>query len=57
VSRKQIPRPFERWSKKARLSRALVIDAVENPPDPDVAQITTGEVPEDGVPSEYLAYI
>jgi len=34
---------------------AEVIDAVENAPDPDVAEITTREVPEDDVPSEYLA--
>ena len=33
---------------------AEVIDAVENAPDPDVAEITTREVPEDDVPSEYL---
>lgn len=34
---------------------AEVIDAVQNAPDPDVAEITTREVPEDDVPSEYLA--
>jgi hypothetical protein len=34
---------------------AEVIDAVENAPDPDVAEITTREIPEDDVPSEYLA--
>ncbi len=34
---------------------AEVSDAVENAPDPDVAEITTREVPEDDVPSEYLA--
>jgi len=30
---------------------AEVMDAVENAPDPDVAEITTREVPEDDVPS------
>ena len=34
---------------------AEVIDAEENAPDPAVAEITTREVPEDDVPSEYLA--
>ena len=34
---------------------AEVIDAVENAPDPDVAEVTTREVPEDDVPSEYFA--
>jgi hypothetical protein len=33
---------------------AEVIDGVENAPEPDVAEITTREVPEDDVPSEYL---
>jgi hypothetical protein len=33
---------------------AEVIDAVENAPDPDVAEVTTREVPEDDVPPEYL---
>jgi len=33
---------------------AEIIDAVENAPDPDVAEVTTREVPEDDVPPEYL---
>jgi hypothetical protein len=33
---------------------AEVIDAVENAPDADVAEVTTKEFPEDGVPQEYL---
>jgi hypothetical protein len=33
---------------------AEVIDAVENAADPDVAEVTTREVPVDDVPSEYL---
>ncbi len=33
---------------------AEAIDAVENAPDPDVAEVTTREVPEDDVPPEYL---
>jgi len=33
---------------------AELIDAVENSPDPDVAEVTTREVPEDDVPPEYL---
>jgi hypothetical protein len=33
---------------------AEAIDAVENAPDADVAEVTTREVPEDDVPEEYL---
>jgi len=33
---------------------ASVIDAVENAPDPDVAEVRTRQVPEDDVPEEYL---
>jgi hypothetical protein len=33
---------------------AEVISGVENAPDPDVAEVTTSEVPEDDVPEEYL---
>jgi hypothetical protein len=33
---------------------ASVIDAVENAPDADVAEVTTKQVPEDDVPEEYL---
>ena len=34
---------------------AEVIDAVQNAPDPDVAEVTTREFPEDDVPPEYFA--
>jgi hypothetical protein len=33
---------------------AEAIDAVENAPDADVAEVTTKEFPEDDVPQEYL---
>ncbi len=33
---------------------AGLIDAIENAPDPDVAEVTTRQVPEDDVPQEYL---
>jgi hypothetical protein len=33
---------------------AEVVRGVENAPDADVAEVTTKEVPEDDVPSEYL---
>jgi hypothetical protein len=33
---------------------AEVVRGVENAPDADVAEVTTTEVPEDDVPSEYL---
>jgi hypothetical protein len=33
---------------------AEAIDGVENAKDPDVAEVTTHEVPEDDVPLEYL---
>jgi hypothetical protein len=32
---------------------ANVIDGVENAKDPEVSEVTTREVPEDGVPEEY----
>jgi hypothetical protein len=32
---------------------AEVVDGVENAEDPDVAEVTTREVPEDDVPEEY----
>jgi hypothetical protein len=31
-----------------------VVSGVENAPDPDVAEVTTKEFPEDDVPQEYL---
>ena len=33
---------------------AAFVDGVENAPDPDEAEVTTREEPEDDVPSEYL---
>ena len=33
---------------------AAVISGIENAPDADVAEVTTRQVPEDDVPSEYL---
>jgi hypothetical protein len=33
---------------------AEVVRGVENAPDADIAEVTTTEVPEDDVPSEYL---
>ncbi|HVP49089.1 MAG TPA: hypothetical protein VMT32_20990 [Bryobacteraceae bacterium] len=33
---------------------AAVTSGVENAPDADVSEVTTSEVPEDDVPSEYL---
>jgi hypothetical protein len=33
---------------------AEVVRGLENAPDADVAEVTTTEVPEDDVPSEYL---
>jgi len=33
---------------------AAVVSGVENAPDPDVAEVTTREVPADDVPPEYL---
>lgn len=33
---------------------AEVVEGVENAPDPDVAEVTTRQVPEDDVPPEYL---
>jgi hypothetical protein len=32
---------------------ASVVDGVENAKDPDVAEVTTREVPEDDIPEEY----
>ena len=32
---------------------AAAVDGVENAKDPDVSEVTTREVPEDGVPEEY----
>ena len=35
---------------------AGVISGVENAPDPDMAEVTTREVPADDVPAEYLEH-
>lgn len=34
---------------------AEVVEGVENAKDPDVAEVTTRQVPEDDVPAEYLS--
>ena len=31
-----------------------VVEGVENAPDPDVAEVTTRQIPQDDVPPEYL---
>jgi hypothetical protein len=41
---------FEGLVEKGQAFEAEVIDAVENAPDPDVAEVTTREVPEGDVP-------
>jgi hypothetical protein len=33
---------------------ANVVDAIENAPEPDVAEVRTRQLPEDDVPPEYL---
>jgi hypothetical protein len=33
---------------------ATVVDAIENAPEPDVAEVRTRQFPEDDVPPEYL---
>ena len=53
--RKEIRRAFESWSKKARLSRLKVSMRCRMHQIRDAAEITTREVPEDDVPSDYLA--
>jgi hypothetical protein len=44
----------EELAEEGQAFEADVIDAVENAPDADVAELTTREVPEDDVPGEYL---
>jgi hypothetical protein len=46
---------FEGLVEEGKAYEAEVIDAVENAPDPDVAEVTTREVEEGDVPFEYLA--
>ncbi len=43
----------EELAEEGQAFEAEAIDAIENAPDPDVAEVTTKEVPEDDVPPEY----
>jgi hypothetical protein len=43
------------WFEEGQAFEAEVIDVVGNAPDPDVADVTTREVPEGDGPCEYLA--
>ncbi|MGH9665020.1 MAG: hypothetical protein ACRD9L_11405 [Bryobacteraceae bacterium] len=44
----------EELAEDGQAFEAEAIDGVENAADPDVAEVTTKEVPEDDVPPEYL---
>jgi hypothetical protein len=44
----------EELVEEGQFFEAAVVSGVENAPDPDVAEVTTREVPEDDVPAEYL---
>src|SRR5207249_5399164 len=44
----------EELAEEGQFFEAALVSGVENAPDPDVAEVTTREVPEDDVPSEYL---
>ena len=44
----------EELAEEGQSFEAEAIDAVENAPDADVAEVTTREVLEDDVPEEYL---
>ena len=44
----------EELVEEGQFFEAAVVSGVENAPDADVAEVTTHEVPEDDVPSEYL---
>ena len=39
---------------EGQYEEADLIDGIENVPDADVAEVTTREVPDDDIPSEYL---
>ena len=44
----------EELVEEGQFFEAAVVSGVENAPGPDVAEVTTREVPEDDIPSEYL---
>ena len=44
----------EELAEEGQFFEAALVSGVENAPDPDVAEATTREVPEDDVPPEYL---
>ncbi len=44
----------EELAEEGNAFEAGVIDGVQNAKDPDVAEVTTRQVPEDDVPGEYL---
>jgi hypothetical protein len=44
----------EELEEEGQSFEAAFVDGVENALDPDEAEVTTSEVPEDDVPSEYL---
>ena len=44
----------EELAEEGQAFEAAAISGVEDAPDPDVAEVTTREVPEDDVPAEYL---
>ena len=44
----------EELAEEGQFFEAALVSGVENAPDPDVAEVTTREMPEDDVPPEYL---
>jgi hypothetical protein len=48
------PASVEELVEEGQFFEAEAIGGVEDPPDPDVAEVHTRQVPEDDVPSEYL---
>lgn len=44
----------EELAEEGNAFEAGIVEGVEDAPDPDVAEVTTREVPEDDVPEEYL---
>ncbi|MGH9618931.1 MAG: hypothetical protein ACRD45_04340 [Bryobacteraceae bacterium] len=44
----------EELAEEGQAFEAEAVEGVEDAPDPDVAEVTTKEVPEDDVPAEYL---
>ncbi|HWR51360.1 MAG TPA: hypothetical protein VN428_09655 [Bryobacteraceae bacterium] len=43
----------EELAEEGQAFEAEIVNAIENAPDPDVAEVTTRQVPEDDVPPEY----